>query len=158
MQRCASVCASWDNKSVEPQQSHEKNISGMQFVQWELILRSTLSDNFRHRKCRWDCGIGMRLMRLHFSVPRNYVMSPFLWEPSESVSCPVFGLTLRILASRFSSLGFVFLFLAAVYVHCDFTHAVNEVFVFFEALPKVLLQPTVQNSMRTMPIFSILDR
>ena len=107
MQRCASVCASWDNKSVEPQQSHEKNISGMQFVQWELILCSTLSDNF-HRKCRWDCGMGMRLMRLHFSVPRNYVMSPFLWEPSESVSCPVFGLTLRTLASSFSSLGFVF--------------------------------------------------
>ena len=45
-----------------------------------------------------------------FPVPRNYVMSPFLWEPSESVSCPVFGLTLRIVASRFSSLGCVFFF------------------------------------------------
>lgn len=68
-----------------------------------------------------------------FPVPRNYVMSPFLWEPSESVSCPVFGLTLRIVASRFSSLGCVFFFggVMSVYVHGDFTHAVNEVFVLF---------------------------
>lgn len=56
-----------------------------------------------------DCGIVPDVPG-KFPLPRNYVMSPFLWEPSESVSCPVFGLTLRIVASRFSSLGCVFFF------------------------------------------------
>ena len=151
----AGLLCIWDNKSMESQ--FMKNISGMQFVQWELILRSTLSfDNSRQRLwglwdcawCAWKIPCAQELCNESISMGTIWIGElPCVWSYTQNCG---FQILITWMFFFFFSGGFM-----SVYVHGDFTHAVNEVFVFvcfclvFKAPPKVLLQPIVQNSMRT---------
>lgn len=120
----------WDNKSMEPQ--FMENISGMQFVQWELILRSTLSfDNFRQRLwglwdcawCAWKIPSAQELCNESISMGTIWIGKlPCVWSYTQNCG---FQILITWMCFFFFGGGVM-----SVYVHGDFTHAVNEVFVF----------------------------
>lgn len=120
----------WDNKSMEPQ--FMENISGMQFVQWELILRSTLSfDNFRQRLwglwdcawCAWKIPCAQELCNESISMGTIWIGKlPCVWSYTQNCG---FQILITWMCFFFFGGGVM-----SVYVHGDFTHAVNEVFVF----------------------------
>lgn len=144
----------WDNKSMEPQ--FMENISGMQFVQWELILRSTLSfDNFRQRLwglwdcawCAWKIPCAQELCNESISMGTIWIGKlPCVWSYTQNC-----GFQILITWMCFFFGGGLCQFMFMVILHMLWMKSLSCLFLFLfvQALPKVLLQPIVQNSMRT---------
>lgn len=145
----------WDNKSMEPQ--FMENISGMQFVQWELILRSTLSfDNFRQRLwglwdcawCAWKIPCAQELCNESISMGTIWIGKlPCVWSYTQNCGFQI----LITWMCFFFFWGGLCQFMFMVILHMLWMKSLSCLFLFLfvQALPKVLLQPIVQNSMRT---------
>ena len=145
----------WDNKSMEPQ--FMENISGMQFVQWELILRSTLSfDNFRQRLwglwdcawCAWKIPCAQELCNESISMGTIWIGKlPCVWSYTQNCG---FQILITWMCFFFFGGGYVSLCSWWFYTCCEWSLCLCLfLFLFVQALPKVLQQPIVQNSMRT---------